>query len=251
MKYFLALFIGLSITANCQKPASKIFSHNDYLQKIPFETAYNLKVGFVEADVFLQDGELMVAHTGIEIRKGQTLEKLYLTPIKNKIRNNGGAVYRHTSDSLTLMIDLKTDGVPTLNAIVNHLKKYPKLTSCKTLTIAISGNVPDTAQWKNFPAYITFDGRPDKNYTKQHLQRVSFISNNFRAYSSWNGKGEIPEPALTALKDVISSVHSQGKQIRFWGSPDVPAAWEAFVNLGVDILGTDKIEELASFLKSK
>lgn len=249
MKYFLALFIGFSITGYSQEKSSKIFSHNDYLQKQPFLSAYNLAVGYVEADVFLRNGELMVAHTAIEIKQERTLDKLYFEPLKSKIKTNSGTVYPGASDKLTLMIDLKTEGVLTLTAIVDHLKKYPELTSCKTLTIAISGDVPDTSLWKTFPAFIMFDGRPDKKYSEEHLPRVSFISNNFRAYSSWDGKAEIPEADVNTLKAVIASVHSQGKKIRFWGAPDVPNAWNTFIKLDVDILGTDDIEELSAYLK--
>jgi alkaline phosphatase len=251
MKYlFFALLLGLSVSAYSQE-SSKIFSHNDYLQAQPFETAYSLKVGYVEADVFLRDGKLLVAHTAIEIKQERTLDQLYFDPIKSKIQNNAGTVYPEPSLQLVLMIDLKTEGLSALNAIVDHLKKYPELTLCKTLTIAISGNVPDTSEWKAFPSFITFDGRPDKNYSKEQLERVSFISNNFRAYSKWNGKGEIPGDDVTKLKTVIASVHSQGKKIRFWAAPDVPNAWKVFMDLGVDILGTDKIEEVSGYLKNK
>lgn len=250
INYFFLFFFSLSITAFSQEKHTRIFSHNDYLQSKPFENAYNLGAGYVEADVFLRNGELMVAHTAIEIKNDRTLDKLYFEPIKNKIAQNAGNVYPAASQKLTLMIDLKTEGMSTLTAIVDHMKKYPELKTCESLTIAISGNVPDTAQWKTFPSFINFDGRPDKQYSKHHLKRVSFISNSFRAYSSWNGKGEISEADRVKLKTVISAVHAQGKKIRFWAAPDVPNAWETFLKLDVDILGTDNIEALATFLKS-
>ena len=39
---------------------SSIHAHNDYVHPIPFLTAYYSRVGSVEADVFLQKGELYV-----------------------------------------------------------------------------------------------------------------------------------------------------------------------------------------------
>jgi alkaline phosphatase len=250
MKYLLAVILCFPGAAYSQETSSIIFSHNDYLQEKPFETAYNLSVGFVEADVFLRDDNLMVAHTAIEIGKERTLDKLYLDPIRNKIQNNSGTIYPDATRKLTLMIDLKTEGIPTLNAIVEHLKNYPEIISCKRLTIAISGNVPDTSQWKTFPTYISFDGRPNKIYSPKHLQRVSFISNSFSTYSTWNGKGKIPNADLKKITEVVASVHAQGKKIRFWGAPDVPNCWEVFLQLGIEILGTDKINELYTYLKT-
>ncbi|HEY0744721.1 MAG TPA: alkaline phosphatase, partial [Chryseosolibacter sp.] len=221
----------------------------DYLQKNPFESAYQLNIGYVEADVFLRGDKLMVAHTAAEIKPDRTLESLYLDKIKSKLHENEGSLFADASEKMTLMIDLKTEGVPTLNAIVQHLKKYPQLTTTNTLIVAISGNVPDTAQWRNYPMFITFDGRPYKEYSAKHLERISFISDNFRNYSSWNGQGEIPEADLEQLEAVIADVHSNGKKIRFWGAPDVQNCWELFRKLDVDILGTDKIEQISQHLR--
>lgn len=227
-----------------------IFSHNDYLQQKPFESAYSLGVGYVEADVFLQNDKLMVAHTTSEISGDRTLENLYLDPIKLKIKKNNGQIFSSAEQKLTLMIDLKTEGIATLNAIVKSLARYSSVTTCKTLTIAISGNVPDTSQWKNYPEYITFDGRPNRVYSEKHLQRVSFISDSFRNYSQWNGAGKITDSDLKTLTNVITSVHRQGKKIRFWGAPDGTDCWDTFLRLSVDILGTDKPEELDHYLKN-
>jgi alkaline phosphatase len=250
MKYIFTFALCFAQVVYAQENSSMIFSHNDYLQEKPFETAYNLAVGYVEADVFLREGKLMVAHTSGEINPERTLGKLYLDPINVKIKNNAGNIYPDGSRKLTLMIDLKSEGIATLNAIVEHLKTYPDIVSCNTLTIAISGNVPDTSQWKHYPRFITFDGRPGKQYSWRHLQRISFISDNFRKYSMWNGKRRMTNSDLKKITSVMAFVHAQGKKIRFWGAPDVPNSWEAFQQLGIEIIGTDNIIELDKYLRS-
>src|SRR5687767_9933128 len=85
---------------------SQVFAHNDYVRPKPFYTAYDLGVGYIEADVFLQDGDLLVAHHRNEIVPGRTLEKLYLQPLLEKIQKHG-SVYDDAGRTLTLMIDLK------------------------------------------------------------------------------------------------------------------------------------------------
>ncbi|HEY0744741.1 MAG TPA: hypothetical protein VGD40_24915 [Chryseosolibacter sp.] len=145
MKRSFLILILIPCLSLAQDKSSIIFSHNDYLQKNPFESAYQLNIGYVEADVFLRGDKLMVAHTAAEIKPDRTLESLYLDKIKSKLHENEGSLFPDASRKMTLMIDLKTEGVSTLNAIVQHLKKYPQLTTTNTLTVAISGNVPDTA----------------------------------------------------------------------------------------------------------
>lgn len=47
--------------------SSTIFAHNDYVQPIPFFNAYRNQVGYIEADIFLEKGKLLVAHTRAEL----------------------------------------------------------------------------------------------------------------------------------------------------------------------------------------
>ena len=104
--FFLPIiFIALSASAQTSYTAAAVFSHNDYAQAIPFLNAYQNQVGFIEADVFLRDNALLVAHTEKEIDKNKTLQKLYLDPLKEKIATHEGFVYPDHERTLTLMID--------------------------------------------------------------------------------------------------------------------------------------------------
>ena len=79
---FLAVMILIVCCASAQEyTPSAVFAHNDYVRENPFHTAYDLGVGYIEADVFLQDGQLMVAHHRNEIADGRTLQNLYLEPL--------------------------------------------------------------------------------------------------------------------------------------------------------------------------
>lgn len=60
----------------------RIHSHNDYAQKRPFWGAYEAGADSIEADVFLVDGELLVAHSRKDLKKENTLRRLYLEPLR-------------------------------------------------------------------------------------------------------------------------------------------------------------------------
>lgn len=249
----LALLVLLSSCTKTEKTTqydtSSIFAHNDYARPVPFYTAYNLGVGYIEADVFLQDSALLVAHHAREIKPGRNLGDLYLRPLSTEIKNHDGSVYPDSKSRLTLMIDLKTEGVPTLAALVRVLEKYPDLVSCPTLTIMISGNVPDPATWGEYPRHITFDGRPGIAYTQDQLQRISMISTNFRDHAKWDGTGEVSEEDRAAIQKLIETAHDQGKKFRFWATPDFAEAWQGLMNLDMDVIVTDDVTGLAEFLK--
>lgn len=245
-----SIFCMKCVTAQDYNTA-RIFAHNDYARAHPFHTAYDLQVGYIEADIFLINGEILVAHHKHEIKNQNTLENLYLKPLQTKIRKNNGLVYAARGDTLTLMIDLKTEGPQTLKALITQLENYPDIIACPALQIMISGNVPDPAEWEHYPAYIFFDGRPGKPYTAAQLKRISMISTNFRSHVTWNGKDKISNADRKKILSIVDEVHAKGKKMRFWATPDSEHAWKELMDLKMDVIVTDKVEALATFLRQK
>jgi hypothetical protein len=224
-------------------------SHNDYEQPSPLTTAYNKKFGSIEADIFWRNGELLVAHTEKELAtKHRTLEELYLKPLQAYVEKNKGYIYADTARRLQFMIDLKTNGDTTLGTLVELLKKYPALTNCTKLKIAISGNRPDVSTWASYPSFIWFDGELQKEYAAEALARIVMLSSDFKNYTKWNGKGELPAAQRDTLQQDITRAHTSGKAVRFWGAPDNKNTWRQLMGLRVDYINTDKIKALSDFM---
>jgi alkaline phosphatase len=249
----LLLFLSLLITTFAfSQPkvytAANAHSHNDYEQPVPLLTAYNEMFGSIEADIFWHNGELLVAHSANELPLRRTLEEMYLKPLLSFIEKNKGHIYADGNRRLQFMIDLKTDGVTTLNKLVELLQKYPVLTQCKTLQIAISGNRPDVSAYATYPAFIWFDGELQKEYPAEALARVVMLSADLKRYTMWNGKDTIPSPQWDTLQKLVNNAHALKKPVRFWGAPDNEAAWRQLMKLGVDYINTDSIKALSGFL---
>jgi alkaline phosphatase len=165
-----------------------------------------------------------------------------------QVAKNLGSVYKDPGSHLTLMIDLKTEGTATLNALVKQLQAYPRLLACSTLHFMISGNVPPPAEWDNYPLFISIDGRPTINYTEEQLKRVAMISTNFRDHVKWDGKGQINGDGLGKIKILLQEVHAKGKKLRFWATPDFENAWKEQMNLNLDVIVTDDVTGLHGFI---
>ncbi len=249
------LFLHAHTVAQSIVTPSRIHAHNDYQTRIPFFEAHSLGAGSIEADIFLQNGELYVAHDIPEVKKGWTLDSMYLRPLQKIAaqRTHPTSKKNNPQKPLQFLIDIKTDGEPTLDLLVKKLKSYPAEVFAKNpaLTIVISGNVPDPSRWTNYPSFIFFDGRPAIQYTASQLERVGLISDNFTKYSGWDGKGLIVKPECKKLEDLIATTHQKGKKIRFWATPDHVNAWKILLMMGVDYLGTDHVDLLASYINKQ
>lgn len=250
---FMTTGMLLSLLTPAQKrvSASNAHSHNDYERPGAFTVAHRAGFGSVEADIHLKDGILYVAHDDVGISKEKTLEALYLRPLETLLKENGGKVYPDKQKRMQLLVDIKTEGLSTLEALVDLLKKYPFIISSKKVQLVISGNRPMPSAYATYPSFIWFDGRPTEQYDPAARKKLGLISDNYYKYARWNGTGAITEQEKLALKTVIDKVHAMGKPFRFWATPDTEASWALFMELGVDFINTDKVLELANFIQKQ
>lgn len=220
-------------------------SHNDYEQPVPFWLAYGEGFGSIEADIFLKNGELYVAHNILELQKHRTLEQYYLQPLLQCLKEGNGHPFMDTSRSLQLLIDVKTDAIPTLQKLIEKLNAYPALRNQTGIRWVISGNIPAPEHFQDYPSFIWFDGDAQRPYTAEALSKIALFSTSFRKISYWNGIDSLSIIDHVKLKQLICTTHQLQKPIRFWAAPDKPLAWNTLMQLGVDYINTDHIAALA------
>ena len=253
-KIFLSvLILTLANSSNAQPKTYSVnnaHSHNDYQQTMPFNKAYQEGFGSMEADVFLVNGGLLIAHSPAELDAQKTFESLYLLPIRQSIRENKGTIFSDKSKSLQLLIDIKSNAIATLDALVVLLKNYPEIIHNKKIRIVISGNRPEESKYTTYPSFIYFDGRLNKIYDKETLKKVALLSDDFTRHSKWKGTGPLPDEDKKILSKLIFQAHELKKPIRFWAGPDNPESWQQQISLGIDFINTDRISDLSRFLQS-
>ncbi|MBM1105080.1 alkaline phosphatase [Aurantibacter crassamenti] len=234
-KIIFLLFLITTVSFAQQSNNYRVHSHNDYFQNVPFWKAVSAGATSVEADVFLVDEKLLVAHDKHELKANRNLEELYLNPLVKslKVTNLGEKPFQ-------LLLDIKSEAYTTLDAIVTTLKMYPALINNENLSIVISGNRPKVEDYINYPEFIHFDYQSlDTISDASILNKIALVSLSFKKFSFWNGKGRLTAEDLTKVSIAIDRAHALGKPFRFWATPDSKTAWKAMVNLGVDFINTD------------
>ena len=242
---FILLISVLHYQAIAQKMTYSVqngHSHNDYENEAPFFTAYNAGFGSIEADVFPVNGRLYVAHDKASITPERTLQSLYLDHLLSKLTADKS---RH----LILLVDIKENYGLSLPILIEELSPLQPIIATGQLKIVISGNRPVPSQFSNYPDYIYFDDDQSRVSSTKQWGRVGLVSLRFSNLSNWKGDGKISKEERLRIKSTVDSVHKVGKKIRFWASPDNPESWKLLMKLKVDLIGTDKIEQLATFLK--
>ncbi|MFD9394355.1 phosphatidylinositol-specific phospholipase C/glycerophosphodiester phosphodiesterase family protein [Streptomyces sp. NPDC060000] len=243
------------------RPLWHAHAHNDYEHPRPLFDALGHRFGSVEADIFLVDGELLIAHSADQLDPARTLESLYLAPLAARVKGNHGSVYRGYRQPLQLLIDIKTEGSSTYLELDRQLRRYQGLFTTYAhgrvhsgpVTAVISGDraarTPMEAQTVRRAFY---DGRlTDLGTSKASF--ASLISDNWTLSFTWSGIGAFPEAEREKLRSIVRAAHARGQQVRFWATPDLAgpardALWAELLTAGVDYLNTDDLAGLEAFL---
>src|SRR5437868_2943022 len=128
MRAALLIIIALSVVSGFSAdklgpPLRQTHAHNDYEHAHPLWDALEQGFTSVEADIYLVDGQLLVAHERKYVKPERTLQKLYLEPLRDLVAKNHGSVYPNGA-RIILLIDVKTDAEPTYAALKPVLKEF-------------------------------------------------------------------------------------------------------------------------------
>jgi hypothetical protein len=236
-------------------------AHNDYEHDRPLYDALSNGFKSVEADVWLVDGELLVAHDREDVQGGRTLEALYLAPLRELIKANGGSVYPGDRDYFTLLIDIKSDAVPTYRALHKQLRSHQQIltrfgpagVNDGAVTAIVSGNRPRELMQQQRVRYAAYDGRLSDLGTATDPSFVPLISDNWTRHFVWQGVGPMPEAERQKLRRIVRTAHATGQRVRFWATPEQPpqreAVWQELLDAQVDYINTDHLDALQDFLQ--
>lgn len=244
------------------EPFRQAHAHNDYEHDRPLHDALDHGFTSVEADVWLVDGELRVAHDLIDTQPGRTLRSLYLQPLARKVKANHGAVYPRWRGQFQLLIDIKSDGPSTYRAIHRELVAHRKMLTRwvdgrerrSAVQAVISGNRPLADMQAQRKRYAGYDGRLSDLGGPLPSSLMPLVSDNWTNHFGWQGSGPIPPAEREKLHDIVDRAHAAGYRVRFWATPDLAgpertAVWRELVAAGVDHLNTDDLAGLRDFLR--
>lgn len=236
-------------------PLIKAHAHNDYYQQRPLLDA--LEHGFcsVEADIFLQDGELRVGHFEFELRAGRTLEALYLDPLLERFRVNEESVYPAPA-SFMLLVDIKQNGEAVWPVLNESLAKYREMLTYVEngvvvdgpVQVVVSGARPFEMIEAEPVRYAGVDGRLSDLDSEKPAHLIPVISDHWGRNFRWRGRTELKEDEREKLESIVAQAHESGRRVRFWATPENPGLWRGLFDAGVDHINTDNLQELQRFL---
>jgi hypothetical protein len=253
----------LSLAAVCATaeivPLIHAHAHNDYEHKRPLVEALSHGFCSVEADIHLVNGQLLVAHNLSDTNPKKTLQALYLEPLRELARKHNGKIYG-SEPRFFLLVDLKSPFAQIYPVLKKVLRDYVDIVTeakiengewkiyTNAVTVVLTGNAQTATLPVETERFAGIDGHLDQLPRMKTNDPVLWISENWKSFFRWNGKGEISAPERAKLRDYVERAHAKGKLIRFWNAPQNPVFWTELAHDGVDLLNADDLAGLEKFL---
>jgi len=239
-----------------QVPLPHAYAHNDYWHQHPLYDALRNGFTYIEADVWVRNGHLLVAHKPPFWGKHPSLNALYLQPLASLFANNSAG----NIDNVVLMIDIKSGPSKTYKLLKELLVSYQPILSgykngvvtIRQLTIILTGKRPlnrlreDTARWMFADADIE---KIDTADTASGLYLTA--SGRYSNIVTWRGQHTIQQEEKDKLKSLVTKAHAAGQKVRLWASPENERVWMQLLDCGVDLINTDKLDALRKFLTAE
>jgi hypothetical protein len=260
LRHFVAFVLLLAATQLAARAQplliTQAHAHNDYLHARPLLDALDHGFCSVEADIYLVNGKLLVAHDISKTRPERTLQALYLDPLRERVTKNGGHVYPHGPE-FTLLIELKQDwkvGYPALHDVLTNyadmLASFSDGTKHTNAIVAIiTGHRAASMFAGETVRYAALDGSLSDLDINPRATLVPWISENWKDHFHWSGAGAMPEIERHRLNVIVERAHEQGRRVRFWNAPDQPNFWRAIHAAGVDLINTDDLPGVEKFFR--
>jgi Glycerophosphoryl diester phosphodiesterase family len=256
----LAILAVICAVAACgdargAQPQTNAHAHNDYWHDRPLFDALDRGFTSVEADIFVIEGKLLIGHEREGLNPERTLESLYLEPLARRVEQNGGRVHNH-GRRFFLLIDIKSESSASYTRVHEVLLNYAAmLTSVDdgdvrqgAVTVVITGNRPSAETIAAEPQLAGLDGRLSNLDSDLPPHLMPMISDKWSDHFTWNGDGEMPASERGKLRGIVEKAHKAGRVVRFWATPERQSVWRELQSAGVDLIGTDRLDQLAMFL---
>ncbi|MGD9545928.1 MAG: hypothetical protein AB7V45_00140 [Candidatus Krumholzibacteriia bacterium] len=235
------------------------YAHNDYLNDRPLQDALDGGFRGVEADYFLVDGELLVAHDIEDLRPGRTLEALYLRPLRERIDRLG--CVQPGEPVFYLNIESKREGPETYDALHDVLSTYEDILTTVRDGEVISGPVQVIlVGW--FPPLADLAAQPVRYAAVQsHFKELpadhasypahllKLITVKYRDEFAWNGCPPRPGEFTWRLHEVRQARNAvPGRVLRVFAVPGSAEVCAALLAGGMDLIGTKDLQKTGRVL---
>jgi hypothetical protein len=234
------------------------YAHNDYHNHHPLQDALALGFQGAEADYLLIEGELRVGHGRGDTMRGRTLERLYLSPLRDRIRHCGWV--QAPGKSFLLTIEYKEQGLQGYRTLRQLLARCRDLIGTArqpgpVRVVLVGWHPPLDEMARESPPLTTVQARINGSgldIPAGDTSLVGLVSLDYGKVMRWKGRGELGTRDRRSLEVIAQARRAlPGRVIRAYDVPVNREVYRLLLGAGVDLIGTKRLLETSALLQDE
>jgi hypothetical protein len=255
MKFQIILFSILfqSILLSAQ-PAyiARAIAGNDHDRKKPLHEALENGFAGITAELSLKkDGNLYCG--------SKLLSEKYLKPAKKLISERKGNIYLERTEEFIMVFELRSDDMETVKALEKELGPYSEILSSKgsdginkkAIRLIITGKNGNTPEYISSSAFVFTEVPFNKTSPDDASIFKSTAGMRFKKVYDWNGNGSMPNMQYHSFSSMIKVAQKSGRKVRVYDIPEVPNAFDLFLNAGADYLQVNDLDNFVTYWRNR
>lgn len=241
-----------AVAADVVPPLLPAYAHNDYRNGRPLADALASGYRGVEADVFLVDGELRVAHERDETAPGRTLAALYLEPLRALVGHNGAVL--PDGAAFLLNVEAKEPGRETYEALRVELARFADILTVVRDGVEVPGAVQVVlvgwhpplaelaAESPRYAAVQCYESDLTADHARLPAHLLRLVTVRYGDAFDWAGDDEAPPEFRRRLRRLRGLADAApGRLLRVHQAPRRSRVYAELLAGGVDLIGCRKL----------
>jgi hypothetical protein len=205
----------------------------------------------VEVDYVWVGGELLVAHGREDALRGRTLERLYLAPLRKRVRRCGWI--QSAERPFLLTIEYKERRLEGYRALHELLARYDDVVGTAAnpgpVQLVLVGWHPPLRELTVESLRLAVQARVTRSgisVPEGDTARVGLVSLDYGKNVRWRGRGPLSREDQRTLEHIgLARRLLPGRLIRAYNVPAVPKIFDLLLRSGVDLIGMKVLRETA------
>ncbi|MEX1189160.1 MAG: hypothetical protein WED33_07865 [Bacteroidia bacterium] len=251
---FTAFLIIFSLAYLSAQPAyiSKAIAGNDHQRKKPLTEALENGFAGITADLNLKkNGNL---YSGSDLFKD-----IYLEKAKKLVQERKGNLYQGRTEEFIMVLELLSDEKETLEALEKELSSFVEILSSKSsggiekkaIRLVVSGKNGSALGYISPSPYIFTEVPFNKTTPGDASAFIGTTSMRFKKVYDWNGSGSMPNMQYHSFSSMIKVAQKSGRKVRLFDIPEIPNAFDLFINAGADYIQVDDIDKFVTYWRNR
>ncbi len=158
-----------------------------------------------------------------------------------------------------MIFELRSDDMETIKALEKVIEPFKEMLSsresgeiqARAVRLIVTGKNGNTPEYISSSKYIFTEVPFNKTIPSEASVFTGTAGMRFKKVYDWNGNGSMPNMQYHSFNSMIKVAQKSGRRVRVFDIPELPNAFDLFLNAGADYLQVNDIGGFVTYWRNR